>query len=382
MQSRAGALTNGIQTLDTRAGVQVNLDAATHVMGRGHHGDILLSDIDAQIQAVLIDVGEVMLGLLGILVGHVEIDVVLTALLHLVVDGAGHNVARRERQARVILLHEFLASQVAQHATVAAHGLGDEESGAITRMIQGSGMELDELHVLNRALGAIDHSDTVARCHQRVGRRVINQADAARRHERHTRQEGIDLACLLIEDVSPIALDARRAARHDFAQVVLREDFHGKVVLKHVDIGIGLDRLDERYLDLMARIVGMMQDAELAVTALAVQVKLAFLVPVKIHAPTQQFLNLAGRLGNHFLHRLGVVEPVTSNHRVMDVLIKVIHLQVSHGGDTALGQVGIGLFHFGLAHECHSPRFCHLEGKTHTSHTRADDEIIIFAYHI
>ena len=62
---------------------------------------------------MLVDIGEVVLGLLGILVGHVQEDVVLASLLHLVVDGAGHHIAWGKRQARVILLHEFLASQVA-----------------------------------------------------------------------------------------------------------------------------------------------------------------------------------------------------------------------------------------------------------------------------
>ena len=67
--------------------------------------------------------------------------------------------------------------------------------------------------------------------------------------------------------------------------MVLGEDFHSKVVLINVDIGIVLNGLDERHLDFVARIVGMVQDAELAVTALTVQVKLAFLVAVKVHAP-------------------------------------------------------------------------------------------------
>ena len=163
--------------------------------------------------------------------------------------------------------------------------------------------------------------------------------------------------------------------------MVLGEDFHSEVVLINVDIGIVLNGLDERHLDFVARIVGMVQDAELAVTALTVQVKLAFLVAVKVHAPPQQLLNLCRSLGDNLFHRLGVAEPVACHHGVVDVLFKVVHFQVGHGSHAALSQVGVGLFHFGLAHEGDSSRLCHLEGKAHTGHTRADNEVIIFAYH-
>ena len=195
---------------------------------------------------MLVDVGEVVLGLLGILVGHVKIDVVLASLLHLVVNGTGDHVARRQRQARVILLHELLTSQVAQYAAVAAHGFGDQEGGTIAGMIQGRGMELDKLHVLDSTLGTIDHGDTITSSYQRIGRGAVNRTNATRCHQGHARQEGIHLASLLIEDIGTIALDARSAACHDFTQVVLGENLHGKVVFIHVDARIGLDRLDER----------------------------------------------------------------------------------------------------------------------------------------
>ena len=73
--------------------------------------------------------------LLRVLVGDVEVDVVVAVQLHLAVDGAGHDVAWREAQARVVLLHELLALEVAQHGSVASHGLGDEERRAIAGVI-------------------------------------------------------------------------------------------------------------------------------------------------------------------------------------------------------------------------------------------------------
>ena len=106
-----------------------------------------------------------MLCFLGILMRHVEIDMIFATLLHLAVDGAGHNVSRSQREARVVFLHELLAVEVAQHGAVAAHSFGDQETGAIAGMEQRRGVELDELHVLHGTLGAIDHGDAVARSH-------------------------------------------------------------------------------------------------------------------------------------------------------------------------------------------------------------------------
>ena len=63
----------------------------------------------------------------GVFVGDVEIYVVGAALFHLRVDGASHDVARSERQPRVVFMHEFLTFEVAEHSSVAAHGFGDEK---------------------------------------------------------------------------------------------------------------------------------------------------------------------------------------------------------------------------------------------------------------
>ena len=82
-------------------------------MRRGHHRDVVASDVDAYFQAVLVDVGEVMLGLFGVFMCDIEVNVVLAPLLHLAVDGACHHVARSQRQARVVFLHKLLAGQIA-----------------------------------------------------------------------------------------------------------------------------------------------------------------------------------------------------------------------------------------------------------------------------
>ena len=143
-------------------------------MCRRHYGNVVLSDVDAQFQAVLVDIGEVVFGLFGVFMCHVQEHVVLASQLHLAVDGAGHHIARSERQTRVILLHKLLSGKVAQHGAIAAHGLGDEESGTVAGMIQRGGVELDKFHILHGAFGTIHHSDAVAGSNERVGGGLID----------------------------------------------------------------------------------------------------------------------------------------------------------------------------------------------------------------
>ena len=210
---------------------------------------------------------------------------------------------------------------------------------------------------------------------------VIDSADAARGHQGHAREEGVDLAGLLVEHIGTIALNVAGAAGDDAPQVVLGENLDSEVVLKDVDILVGLDRLDQRRLYLVSRVVGVMEDAELAVPALTMQVEVALLVLVELHAPVDERLDLLGGLGDHLLDRLGVAEPVASHHGVVDVFVEVVDQQVGDTCHTALCQVGVGLVEGALADERYGACLGDLEGKTHTSHARADDEVIIMTFH-
>jgi hypothetical protein len=65
---------------------------------------------------------------LGRLVRDVEIDAVQPVLLHLEVDRARHDVARRQFGALVVVGHEAVRRGAgAEVAALAAHRLGDEE---------------------------------------------------------------------------------------------------------------------------------------------------------------------------------------------------------------------------------------------------------------
>ena len=323
-----------------------------------------------------------MLGFLGVLVSHIKEHMVLAALLHLAIDGTCHNVARSEREAWVILVHEFLAGKVTQHTAIATHGLGNQECRAVARVIEGGWVELDELHVLHGALSTIDHGNAVACGDERIGSGVIHSSHTACCDEGQSREEGIDLSCLLIENVSTIALNVGGATGNDSSQVVLCENLDSEMIVKDIDVLMSLYCLDKRLLNLVTSVVGMVKDAELAMSALTVQVKVALLVFIEVYAPVYESINLLGSLSHHLLHGLGVAEPVTCNHSVVDVLLKIVNFEVCDTCHTTLSKVGVSLVERAFAHEGNFTSTGNFQGKTHACYTRPYNEIVIFVSHI
>ena len=96
MQARAGTLAQGIEALNARLSVEIDLDATTHIVGCRAHGYIVGSDVDPHRETLLIDVREMMARLFRILVGHVKTDMVQTMNLHLLIDSARHNITRSQ----------------------------------------------------------------------------------------------------------------------------------------------------------------------------------------------------------------------------------------------------------------------------------------------
>ena len=86
---------------------QFGLDTAALVVGGGYHGNHIHLGIDSVALAGLVNVGETLCHEALGLVGHVQIHAGVAGAQNLAVDGARHDVARRERPARVVLLHEL-----------------------------------------------------------------------------------------------------------------------------------------------------------------------------------------------------------------------------------------------------------------------------------
>ena len=118
-------------------------------------------------------------------------------------------------------------------------------------------------------------------------------------------------------------------------------------------------------------------------SAFAVQVKLAVALLVKVHTPCHQVAYARRTVFHHLLHRFGIADIVTGNHRVLDVLFEIVHQQIGHRGDAALCLGRVGLVHGGLTHDGHLALagIGHLECIAHTGHTASNYQKIEFTYH-
>ena len=112
--------------------------------------------------------------------------------------------------------------------------------------------------------------------------------------------------------------------------MVLGDDLHGEVVLHDVDVGIVLHGLHQSALNLGTRVVGMVEDAELGVSALTVQVEGAVVFLVEVHAPLHELLYLLGCHAHHLLHGLAVGDVVAGDDGVGDMLVEGVYLHVRH----------------------------------------------------
>ena len=106
-------------------------------------------------------------------------------------------MARRDHVARGqvlgggrIALHEALALGIGEIAAFAAHAFGDQAAGAV----DAGGMELHELHVLQRQAGAQHHGVAVAGAGMGAGAGEIGAAIAAGGQDHLVGAEAVD-AC-------------------------------------------------------------------------------------------------------------------------------------------------------------------------------------------
>ena len=376
VEASTGALAGGVEVADRGASVEIHLDAAAEVVGSRGDRDILLSDVDSDRETLLVDHREVSLRLLGVLVSHVEVDAGLASYLHLVVDSTGDDVARSEAATLVVLLHEGGAILVAEDAAVAAHSLGDEEARLLARVVETRRVELDELHTLDNTLGAEGHSDAVTRGDRRVRRDLVDVADAAGSHHSHLAEERHDDSRLLVEDVGAVALNILHPRLVVAAEVVLSDDVDSEVILEDINVRVVLNLGDECALDLLARVVLMVEDSELRVASLLVEVELAVFLTVEHRAPFDELLNLLWGHRDNLADHFRVADAGAGDMSVSDMLLEVVW-GLEDGGDTTLRLARVSHRESSLRDEGYAAGGSHLEGVGEASCARAYDEEIV-----
>ena len=81
----------------------------------GHDRDGLFGDIDAELEALAIDVVETVNDKRRRFVGDIQQHVIRPSAFHFAVNRARHNIARRQTGHRMGLIHKFAPGQILQH---------------------------------------------------------------------------------------------------------------------------------------------------------------------------------------------------------------------------------------------------------------------------
>ena len=161
--------------------------------------------------------------------------------------------------------------------------------------------------------------------------------------------------------------------------MVLGDDLHSEMIFFHLDVWTVAHCLHQPALDLCTRVISMMQNTELGMSALTMQVEGAIVLLVEVHTPLHQFLDLCGCLTHHLLHGLAVRDIVACDDGIGDMFVEGIHLHVRHTGHTALGKACIRLVERSFADHTHLTLLGtrHFQGIAHTGHTSSDNQKVV-----
>ena len=134
---------------------------------------------------------------------------------------------------------------------------------------------------------------------------------------------------------------------------MLSYDLYGEIIFKQVNVRILPDFLYEALLNLESGVVGVVKNTEFGVAALAVKIEASVFLAVEIDSPFKELTYLFGGARNHFSHGVGITEPVTGDHRVVNMFFEVIDFEVGNRSYAALRERGIGLIYTGFAYQSH-----------------------------
>ena len=218
--------------------------------------------------------------------------------------------------------------------------------------------------VLERNAYAVPRQDA------EVGGVPEQSAHAARREYGVARKDGGQLA--------------RPVVPHERAQTLclalIEQQIDHRRVRHQADVGQLFDRAQEVQADLLARAVGMKDDARTGMRALARVGKFAALRALEPHAVSDELVNGLARVADHAAHGVGIVLVVARAHGVLKIALLVP--LVVQDADAALREEGVALFQPALTDDKRLRLLGQVQGAVHARDTRAHDECIdIFALH-
>ena len=344
MQAGEAGFADGVKTGHIGLAVFVDHNAAAGVVGGGHHRHGVTGDIQAQLQTLGVDGGEVLDNEIRRLVADIQIQTVRPQALHFMVDGAGHHVPGGQFSAFIKAMHEALTAGQQQVPTFAANGLGDQKTFGLG-VVQAGGVELHEFHVGHPAAGPPGHGDAVAGGHIRIGRIQVDLGGAAGGQHHGSGQNDVGFAGLDI-----VHIGAAAALFFAFlpvgAVVLLQDQVHGHPIFEAGHVVFFTHLADQGAGDGLAGGVGGMNDAAVAVPALTGQVVGQGAVVIagqsgEIHPQIDQPADRIRAVFHRVTDRVIMAQATPGHVRIGHVTFQGIFL-VQHRGDAALGVIGAG----------------------------------------
>jgi len=244
-------------------------------------------------------------------------------------NGARHHIAPGQILGmRRVALHEALAVLVQEIAALAAHAFGDEAADAG----DAGGMELPELHVLQRQPGAQHHAEAVAGVDHGVAAVAEHASCPAGGEQRRARLNQKRLAGLDGDrrDTEAIAV----GIAHEVEREVFVEELRavGDVLL--------VQRVQQRVTGAVgggAGAGGLLAAEVFRLAAEGALVDLAVVQPRERQAHVFELVHRAGGLAAHELDRVLVAEPVAALDRVVHMPFPAVVVDVGErGSDAAL----------------------------------------------
>jgi len=212
-------------------------------------------------------------------------------------------------------------------------------------------MKLDEFHILNGALGPVNHGNTIAGRNLWIRGRHIGIPQSARSHNRDLCKKGIYLLLHEIGHISSVTLYILKTPLDLYPEMMLSQYLNCKVMLVNLNVGM-IPYLDDQsvFYHFTGLVLGM-KDPVLGVSALLGKVVGSILILVEGNTYVNQVLNpLRGFLNNHPDNFL-VAYPVTGNQGIPDMLFKIVGLPENCRYAT-LGILSIGIIKYRFGNNC------------------------------
>ena len=307
--------------------------------GRGDR-DGLFSGVDTgEDMSSLENTWESLVDLLGRQMVQMEVDVILlgsdtTSLENFKGHGSRDNITRSQiLDVRGVSLHEALTFTVSEDTTFTTAALSHEATGTVNT----SGMELDELGILNGETSSGNHTTTVSSASMGTCAGLVSSTISTSGHNSSVSLHSVN------GSVSHVV-------GHDSAALVtLHNEVHGEV-LDEEDTVVAEGTSEERVEHGVTGTIGN-GAASVSLTSLAVVngltaegslVNLAFASSGEGHTVGFELTDGDGSLSGHVLNGILVTEPVGSLDSVIEVISPVILVHVTEGGvDSTLSGDGM-----------------------------------------